>query len=824
MQGDPLPPGAVLRLGTTRLRHAQLFSVTFTRDGTVASFGGDNTVRFWDPTTGRLVRGQAVEKNTINRHRARGGGGLSQDGRRVAVQMLDRMKVFDTASGKELAAVQMLSAYEGQARFSPDGRHLAVVHHDGREKHQLHLCDVDSNTTREVTKIHGFASAPVFSRDGKRLALAEGSPHGVGVWDVATGKELLRFQPAGMPGGTLDFDPTGDVLAVLGAVNPPQQIHYVRVSTGRPPEGWAVPLVDSYEWVRFSRDGSAVLFGGRKGIQWCDPKTGKVTFLDDGWAATPPAFSPDGKLVAAGAENAIRLWDVSGREPTPLNRGDGRDGEIPGLAVSPDGRWFVTRDFRSGTVVVWDARGRPVQSIATDRSCGRHPLVSPDGKHLFCGAADAVAVVRRDFATGKETMRYAFDDPAGDHEYIYLTGLSADGTRLAAFTQTSNRGGGGRAPGAGGPAVGEVATLTVWDAATGRRLVSRPFENPYATTSPLFGYGAFTPDLRWFFAGDRALSATEDVDLRLDLPAGWSFPRQSAVSPDGRLVAQVIGEPAGKDRQVEWKRIFVHEIATGKLVTTVPAGFCGPIAFAPDGRGLVTTNPDAVTRWDLATRKPVVTHKSPAPHIGSFGNSFASSLVVTPDGARAATGLSDGTALVWDIKAPARPAGRLTDRELAAAWDALSGSDAAKAYAAVWALADAPAVAVPFLRSKLRPATGPSDNQAAALIAKLDAPAFGTRESAEKELAAFGDAAVPALRAALQATPSSEQVARLERLLAAATNAVPTRNLLKQLRAVAVLEQAGTAEAKAVLKELAGGAAGGRLTIDAAAALGRVSR
>src|SRR5207244_1469526 len=202
--------------------------------------------------------------------------------------------------------------------------------------------------------------------------------------------------------GTLDCDPTGDVLAVLGAVNPPKQIHYVRVSTGRAPGGCTVPPVSDFEWVRFSPDGSAILFGGRKGIQWCDPKTGKVTFAADGWAATPPAFSVDGRFVAAGGENSIRLWDVSSGKPTPAPKQDTGGDEIHGLAVSPDGKWFVTRQFGTGTLQVWDAAGQLKADIKSQRWGVRYPLFSPDGKHLFMGAADAVAVVRRDFPDGKE--------------------------------------------------------------------------------------------------------------------------------------------------------------------------------------------------------------------------------------------------------------------------------------------------------------------------------------------------------------------------------------------------------------------------------------
>jgi WD40 repeat protein len=700
---------------------------------------------------------------------------------------------------------------------------LAVIHHDRRDKKQLDLCDVETNTTREFCKIRGFAADPVYSRNGRRLALAEHNPHGVGVWDVATGKEVLRFAPPGLIGGTLDFDPTGDVLAVLGAVNPPQQIYYVRISTGKAPEGWTVPAVSDFNWVRFSPDGSSILFGGRKSIQWCDPKTGKVTFAADGWAATPPAFSVDGRFVAAGGENAIRIWDVSSGKPTAVHKQDTGDDEVHGLAVSPDGKWFVTKHGGTGTLQVWDAAGQLKSDIKSLRWGGRYPLFSRDGKHLFIGAADEVVVVRRDFPDGKETLRYTFDEPAADHISIYHIGLSADGKRLAAFTQTSNRGGAGAPGRAGGPGGrgGEVATLTVWDVSTGRRLASRPFDSSYTMTSGLFGYGAFTPDLRWYFSGEKAIALTDDADLRLELPAGWSFPRQAAISPDGRLVAQVIGEPKGKDRQVEWKRIFVHEASTGKLVATLPAGFCGPIAFTPDSRALITTNPDAITRWDLATQLPVVQHKSPAPFTGSYGNSFASSLIVTPDGTRAITGQRDTTALVWDIKAPGRETRELSKQDVAAAWDDLGGPDAEKAYIAVWALAKWRGNAVPFLRARLRPATAPSDKQATELIAKLDATAFATREAAEKELRGFGDTALPALRAALKGKLSSEQRERVERLVSVATNAVPTDELLQQLRAVAALEHAGTAEAKAILKDLAGGAAGGRLTLEASAALER---
>src|SRR4051812_1727237 len=59
--GDPLPPGAVARLGSLRLVVAAgayaADAVTFSPDGKLlASGGGDTPVSLWDVSTGREVR------------------------------------------------------------------------------------------------------------------------------------------------------------------------------------------------------------------------------------------------------------------------------------------------------------------------------------------------------------------------------------------------------------------------------------------------------------------------------------------------------------------------------------------------------------------------------------------------------------------------------------------------------------------------------------------------------------------------------------------------------------------------------------------------
>ena len=811
--GDPLPPGAVLRLGTTRLRHADLCALAFTAENKLVSFGRDYVVRTWDLATGRQLAERAFEREKVHRNWP---GCLSADATRLAVQYDDGIKVFDVASGRELAVVKLTHRSLGDvaARFSPDGGRLAVMEQEG----QVHLLDLAAKADRSLGKVAGPPSDVAFSRDGKRLAVAALNS-GVTVWDLAAGRELGRFKPTGDSSLTVDFDATGDVLAVLGFTNPPQPFQLVRVSTGQAPDGWTAPPVGDTAWARFAPDGATLVLGRKDGVRWFDPKAGKEVRSAVGLAIVRPAFSADGKLLASGGGHTVRVWDAgSGKSVVPANITAAPDDEVGGVSVSPDGKWILTKGGGDGTIRVWEADGKPKGAIRSNRWGDQRSVFSPDGKCLYAGPPGATALARFDLPGGRESARYTFAEPPGDDLYIVAFGLSADGRRLAAILR-SNRGFGG--PGPEPPPVGRV---TVWDTATGRRLETRVVQG-----IPAFARAALSPDLRWYTWERRAVSLTGGPDYALELPGQWHADR-AAVSPDGRFVAQAVSEPAKKEidgRTWHWpdfKGVVVHETATGKRVLTVPVTECGAMAFTPDGRGLVVTDADGIARWDLETRKAVVRRKAPGPAMGYFRFAFTHTLALSPDGTKAVTGQPDTTALVWELAPPARTARKLSDRELAAAWDDLAGGDAPKAYAAVWALADAPADAVPFLRGRLKPVVAPKEDEVGKLVARLDAAAFAQREAAAAAIRALGDAAAPALRAVLKGGLSAEQAGRVERLLAEAEAPVlPPGDRLRRVRAVAALEWAGTADARTLLAGLAAGAAGDRQTREAAAAVRRLS-
>jgi WD40 repeat protein len=266
--GDPLPAGALLRLGTTRLRHADVCAFAFTADKKLVSFGRDYVVRIWDPDSGQQLSERAFEKDKIHRFSA---GFLSADASRVAIQLGEQLKVFEVASGRELAAVRLSDQFEARAKFSPDGSRLVVAEQEGK----VQICDVSKNTCQPLRKVSGPPRDFAFSRDGQKLALADLNS-GTVVWDLAKSRELIRFKPTGSSALTVDFDGTGDVLAVLGSTNPPQPFQFVKLSIGQSPDGWTAPTVGDVHWVRFAPDGSTVVLGRKDRIEWFDPKVGKA--------------------------------------------------------------------------------------------------------------------------------------------------------------------------------------------------------------------------------------------------------------------------------------------------------------------------------------------------------------------------------------------------------------------------------------------------------------------------------------------------------------------------------------------------------------------
>src|SRR5262249_56610218 len=127
-----------------------------------------------------------------------------------------------------------------------------------------------------------------------------------------------------------------------------------------------------------------------------------------------------------------------------------------------------------------------------------------------------------------------------------------------------------------------------------------------------------------------------------------------------------------------------------------------------------------------------------------------------------------------------------------------------KAQLAVWELAAAPEQAVPFLKENLRPAPEVDPQRVRARIADLDSDQFAVRAAALKELEEAADQAEPELQKALEAKSSLEVRKHLERLLAG-PRVGRSADSLRTWRALQVLEQIGSKDARELLVALGKG-------------------
>src|SRR5262249_31818234 len=122
--GDPLPPGAVARLGTVRFRAGTgAAGVAFSPDGKLLAVGGlDGAVILTDPRPGRQLR----RIDTGSRFGSQ--VAFSPDGKRVTVAPLVRggpVRQWDVATGREVPGLEGVSGTA--VTFSPDGKFLIAV-------------------------------------------------------------------------------------------------------------------------------------------------------------------------------------------------------------------------------------------------------------------------------------------------------------------------------------------------------------------------------------------------------------------------------------------------------------------------------------------------------------------------------------------------------------------------------------------------------------------------------------------------------------------------------------------------------------------------
>jgi WD40 repeat protein len=774
--GDPLPPGVIARLGTVRFRNGDvIFSVVFSRDGKYLATSAGDTVRWWDVTTGKQVRefrGHPYGVECL---------AISPDGKVLASGSNDgTFRLWDVATGLEICCVQGHVLDIRSIAFSPNGKTLATAGRDAR----IRLWD--AGTRKKTQELEGHTSrifSVAFSPDGKLLA-SGGEDQTLRLWDISTGREVWKREAHTFWVRSVVFSPDSKTLVSSGW---DKAIRLWSVADGK--ETGQLQAEQSDMKLVFSPDGKILISCSWDPQSLCfwDLATGKIIrrLQSQPWArsiAQSIALSPDGKNLALGGNDGIvHLWDVAtGKE---IRLFGGHRGAVRTIVFRP-GEEVIT-GAEDGTARRWNAMtGKETQKILVQEIGKVTP--SPDGKLLLCVPAPKhpEGGVLWDTATGKELHVLQQVSESDGRAF------SQDGKFLATASPDSS--------------------VILWDVAKGVKVGRIPGRNGDWSRSL-----AFSPDGKTLAVGTH----TRNTSL-WDVATGKKIHQ---LVGHGHSVGGIAFAPDGRTLAAVDDRAFIRlwNAATGKLLHIWKGHYYAiqAIAFSPDGKFLATSA-QTIRLWEAATCKEI---RGFTGHRG-----FVGSLAFSPDTRLLASGGEDTSVLVWDIRAlfrngPVRTEA-LTPKELEGLWADLAGRDAGRAYQMIEVLASLPKQPVPLLEKQLRPVPLIGGRRIADLLADLEDNRFAIREKAMRELEKCGELAEQALRRRLTEKPPLDVCRRIDQLLSRLDEPIASPVRLRELRAITVLEYAGTAPARQVLENLAKGAPEARLTREAKASLERLTQ
>jgi len=451
-----------------------------------------------------------------------------------------------------------------------------------------------------------------FSPDGKWIVTCSADTT-ARVWDVASGRELLKFEQH-----------TNKVTSV--AISP-----------------------DGRHIVTGSTDQTARVWDATTGLQLAILKghTNEVMAV---------AFSPDGLRIATGsADNTARVWNaVSGNELLSFKE---HSAAVCSVSFSSVDQRIVTSS-RDNRAIVWDATtGRSLFRLKAEDGWFRSVAFSPDGQRILTGGSDKRVMVWEPFRDRTWFL------PPVHSDQISSVAFSRDGQRIVTCSRdrtakiwemSSHE---------------ELLTLkghTAWVRSAafspdGQSIVTASDDNtamlwkvdPSRELLTLKGHTngigsvAFSPD------GERVLTGSDDQQAKL-----WDVTTcrelrsfTNHITLKGELTLSVAFSPTGSRIVTggEDQTGRVWEVDNGRELFTLQGHkfWIGSVAFSPDGSRIVTGSGDNTAKvWNAIDGGLLLTLKEHERRIWSVAYS--------PDGLRIVTGSGDGTAKVWNAKSGER--------------------------------------------------------------------------------------------------------------------------------------------------------------------------
>jgi WD40 repeat protein len=848
--GDPLPIGAIARIGTVRYRTSgghMNFQPVLSPDGKSLAMSGVNDeieiieLPAWKKT--RTIRGRDFEKKNTPYFQ---NVVFSQDSKKIVGIDSNSPQIYliDIASGKLIKKIRQNEKQRANLPFfvlSSDEKTLIfnISNNKGNvATNEFQVWDLEQNKMLHSIEVpmnnfDGRATIPTITADGRTMVvpvtLQNPNPRNADrvqthleFWDLTTGKSIRKIEmetpmvfTAIAPNGKWLAASNGQSVLRFYDIKKGEEIHNIRMRRA------------AVSHITFSPDSSALYVADHSGtIVRYDPVRGEhigETKAPVNMASVRQiAFAPDGKAYAmAQYADAIHYWEVaSGKLLSPTGVPATM---IEALTFSAQGDLFVAseeghaawwnprtatkvRDLKlefapdnSLNDIIFDGPGPGIARAPYRRDNIGRLKMSPNANFITVGEAGAVSIY------DAKTCKLLYDDDARNGRVGGLAFIDG-GEKLASIQQKKVR---------------------VWNTRTGRDVNAfeapiRDMEFPMRMTASSKGnYFAFST------GNDQGMGRVLLWDVaKKELTREWpTQDRGDALrfSPDDQWLA--VGALQDQVRLTNVSRPRAdYTLQLGKRIDEVTQ-----LAFSPDSRQLacatiyVNRNSDSgrLVIFEVASKKIRLEYSG---HI----NGIIDRLAYSHDGSLLASGASDTTALIWRAGLRAymdnAAAKELTPDELDEHFKQLAGTNATTAFQHMIKLVQTPSQAVKLLGEKIAPAERvvSGEKTVPQWINDLASSQFVVRNRANATLIKIGASIEPDLKNALEKARDVETKRRIESLLEHFAAHEWSTEEVRHARAVEIIEAVGTAEARAALTRWAGGDSGAILTKQARVSLAQL--